>query len=72
MLQADSYDASVLGLRVVRWGLTGRAGSHGREGHRPPVRAGSPVMRVRDGRPGDTGCGGAGVRGVEGCIRRGF
>lgn len=45
VLQADSYDAGVLGLRVVSWGLTGRAGSHGCEGGRPPVRAGRPVMR---------------------------
>lgn len=44
VLQADSYDARILGLRVVSWGLTGRAGSHGCEGDRPPVRAGRPVM----------------------------
>lgn len=72
VLQADSYDARVLGLRVVSWGLTGRAGSHGCEGDRPPVCAGRPVERGRDRSPGGTGCGGAGVRGVEGCTRRGF
>lgn len=72
VLQADSYDAGVLGLRVVSWGLTGRAGSHGCEGDRPPVRAGRPVMRGRDGSRGDAGCGGASVHGVEGCVRGGF
>lgn len=71
MLQADPYDARVLGLRVVSWGLTRRAGSHGCEGDGPPVRAGRPLMRGRDGSP-TTGCGGAGVHGVEGCVRGGF
>lgn len=71
MLQADPDDARVLGLRVVSWGLTGRAGRHGGEGDGPPVRAGRPVMRGGDGSPA-TGRGGAGVHGVEGGVRGGF
>lgn len=42
VLQTDSYDARVLRLRVIKRGLTRRAGTQGREGGRASVGAEGP------------------------------
>lgn len=42
MLQADSYDACILGLGVISWGLIRGARKHRRKGDRASVGAGGP------------------------------
>lgn len=65
MLQTDSYNARVLGLGVVHWGLTRGARGHGSEGNAAPVSAGGPGQGGRSGSHGDTGCRRAGVHRVK-------
>lgn len=65
VLQTDSYDACVLGLGVVSWGLTRGAGGQGCEGGGASVGAERPGERGRRRSHGDAGCGRAGVHGVE-------
>lgn len=72
MLQADSYDACILGLGVISWGLTRGARRHGREGDGASVGAGGPRERGRCGSHGDTGSRRAGVHGVKWSTGGGF
>lgn len=72
VLQADSYDACVLCLGVISWGLTRRTGGQGCEGDGPSMWAGGPREWGRYRSHGDTGCRRAGVHGVEWSTRRGF
>lgn len=65
VLQADSYNARIPGLGVVDGALIRGAGGQGHEGDTASVAAkGSGEGRECRSR-GDTGCGRAGVHGVE-------
>lgn len=66
VLQADSYDAGVLRLSVMREGVTWRAGAQRCEGYGASVcgEGGAGQGRGHRGH-GGAGCGRAGVHGVE-------